>query len=78
MSYNTKSHNDKVTIYPSPSGWRRIKELVGEHKAEMRKVGTFPHLGYRDQLWVIIHDLNPLFFNGQRYFMNTDITFDEE
>ena len=73
------SHNDEVTIYPSEEGWKKIHDLVKKAYdlndllarvwVDRRRSGE----GYRDQLWVIIDLFHSMFFNGQKYFENTNI-----
>lgn len=73
--------NDKIIIYPTPSGWDKINELISDKYVipldeakqwvEHRKTQDG---GYQEQLWVIISDLHSMFFNGQAYLETTEIT----
>jgi hypothetical protein len=78
----THSHNDKVIIYPTESGWKKIKALLSNSyllssdEADKRiEAHTTKEGGYTDYLWLIIHDLHDMFYHGQSYFKNTNITF---
>ena len=73
--------NREVIIYPTEEGWKRIKELIAftyscndleaDGWVSRRKTDNG---GYKDQLWVIIHDLHDMFYNGQRWLKtNIDI-----
>lgn len=73
MKYNI---NDRITLYPTESGWRKIVELYDENYC----IGYFNRCcedkigeddSFTEQLWVVIEILHPMFYNGQRYFRNS-------
>ncbi len=79
----TFSSNDKVIIYPTPLGWRKIL-AIQQTNYDLSDYDTMVKFfddrysrdgGYIDMLWKIISELNTMFFNGQKYFKNTNITF---
>lgn len=76
-SYNL---NEDVIIYPNISGWIKINELISQKYnisiADGRKMVGGKKTkdgGYKDQMWVIIHDLHEMFYNGQSYFKTMNI-----
>ena len=73
--------NNLITIYPSEKGWNKIIEIyygfgsftLTQINNELLKKKT-PDGGYRDSLWCIIEELNPLFFNGSPYLLHSNVT----
>ena len=77
--------NHQVIIYPNENGWRKIKALIAskylisdedaEKWVNSRKTKCG---GYQDQLWVIIADLNDMFYGGQNYIASTWVSLINE
>lgn len=76
----TLNFNNDVTFYPTDKGWGKISELLISKNIGNKYFNLEEHLtlhktfdgGYTDHLWVIIQDLNELFFNGQQYLKTAE------
>ena len=75
--------NYYVTIYPNDIGWQKIIEIISEQynmskEDARRKVQkrTTKDNGYKDQLWCIMSELHSMYFNGQNYFENSYMLFE--
>ena len=70
--------NNEIIFYPTEKGWDRIVELITDKYSltpervlawiEGHKAGE----GYKEQLWVIIQDFHEMFYNGQKYFKESN------
>jgi hypothetical protein len=69
--------NWKATIYPNESGWAKIRQILEKQGTAdvdgwIRRRASDDG-GYTDQLWSIISDLGPMFFNGTGFFESANI-----
>jgi hypothetical protein len=70
------SMNDKVVIYPTEKGWKKIRDIYISKNRSIAIMETYMKTkddGYEDTMWCIVSDLHEMFFNGQSYFKNTSI-----
>lgn len=76
--------NDYITIYPTSSGFEKIKSILVNSKEQLgfKDLNEIEEYigrrrttqgGYRDQMWTITSKFSALFFNGSNYFETTEI-----
>lgn len=74
--------NSCVTIYPSESGFSKIREILRREyddnyiDAYIAEKTTSDN-GFKEQMWVIMSDFGELFFDGSDYLSTTHIKLSE-
>lgn len=70
--------NQYVVIYPSESGWKKIREIIVNKYCDFHDLDIEEYImnrtydcGYKEQLWCIMKDFGDLFHNGSTYLENS-------